>query len=71
MHIFGYIDLGTGAFVWQSIIGVFVGVLFYLRKTRQWIGRIMGKIFRIGQKPGVSPINLAVDKENKVEADHF
>ena len=51
MHILAYIDPGVGALIWQSIIGVFVGVLFYLRRTRKLIGRVMGKVFRIGQDP--------------------
>ena len=50
MHILAYIDPGSGALIWQSIIGVFVGMFFYLRKTRKWIGRLMGRVFGIGQR---------------------
>jgi hypothetical protein len=70
MHIFGYIDPGIGALIWQSIIGIFVGVLFYLRKTRRWIGQFIGKIFPGGQKPTNSAVNLPLEKD-KVEADQL
>lgn len=70
MHILAYIDPGLGALIWQSIIGVFVGLLFYLRRTRQWLGRFMAKMFRIGQKTGNSPVELPINKD-KVEADHL
>jgi hypothetical protein len=32
-----YIDPGLGALVWQVIVSAFVGLLFYLRKSRKWI----------------------------------
>jgi hypothetical protein len=70
MHILAYIDPGVGALVWQSAIGIFVGILFYLRKTRQWIGLLIGKVFRVEQKPGNSTVDLPTDK-NKLEADHL
>ena len=70
MRILAYIDPGTGALIWQSIVGIFVGMLFYLRRTRKWLGRIMGKVFRIGQKSRNPVVDLPVNK-NKVESDHL
>jgi hypothetical protein len=70
MHIFAYVDPGMGALIWQSIIGIFVGMLFYLRKTRQWLGNLMRKCFRLGQKPAESQVDLPIDHE-KLEADHL
>jgi hypothetical protein len=32
-----YIDPGLGALIWQVIVSAFVGLLFYLRKSRRWI----------------------------------
>jgi len=70
MHILSYIDPGMGALIWQSIIGVFVGMLFYLRKTRQWLGHIMKKVFRIGQKHEDPAIDLQMNKGKiEIEAD--
>jgi hypothetical protein len=69
MHILAYIDPGTGALIWQSIIGVFVGILFYLRRTRKWIGGLVGKVLGTGQKSGNSTVDLKVNK-NEMEADH-
>ncbi len=54
MHILAYIDPGLGALIWQSIIGIFVGLLFYMRRTRKWIGRLLRKVFGTGQKPNDS-----------------
>ncbi len=70
MHILAYIDPGVGALIWQSIIGIFVGLLFYLRRTRKWIGRLMGKVFRSGEKSSNSDVDVPVNK-SKMEADHL
>jgi hypothetical protein len=70
MRILAYIDPGTGALIWQSIVGIFVGMLFYLRRTRKWIGRLMGKVFRPGHKSGNSTVALPANK-TKVESDHL
>ncbi len=70
MHVLAYIDPGLGALIWQSTIGVLVGLLFYMRRTRKWLGRLMGKVFRSGQKSSNATVALPVNK-NKVEADHL
>lgn len=42
-----------GALLWQTIIAAFVGLLFYLKKTRRWIVEMFLKIFRrAGKKQG-------------------
>lgn len=70
MHILAYIDPGLGALIWQSMIGVLVGMLFYLRKTRKWIGGLMGRAFRTKKEPGTEAPILAIDKK-KLEADRL
>jgi hypothetical protein len=50
MKIFGYIDPGLGALIWQSIVAAFVGFLFYLKKTRRWIVGVYRKISGRGRK---------------------
>jgi hypothetical protein len=70
MQILAYIDPGVGALIWQSIIGIFIGLLFYMRRTRKWIGRLMGKVFRSGRKSRNSAVDLPLNK-NKVETDHL
>ena len=44
--VLAYIDPGLGALLWQTIIAAFVGLLFYLKKTRRWIVGMVQKIFR-------------------------
>ncbi len=44
--IIAYVDPGLGALVWQGLIASVVGLMFYLRKTRQWIVGLFRKIFR-------------------------
>jgi len=70
MHVLAYIDPGVGALIWQSIVGVCVGLLFYMRRTRKWLGRLMVKIFRSGQKSGNSAVAVPVNK-NKEEEHHL
>lgn len=68
MHILAYIDPGVGTLIWQSVIGVFVGIFFYLRKTRRWIGEIMRKMFRNEPKPVKIDVVTPMDKGG-VEAE--
>jgi hypothetical protein len=42
---FAYIDPGTGAFLVQSLIALFVSILFYLRHPIQFVKMIYRKIF--------------------------
>jgi hypothetical protein len=49
MHFLAYIDPGVGSLIWQAIVGIFVGLLFYMRRTRKWIGGLMHKVFGIGK----------------------
>ena len=49
MIIFGYVDPGLGLLAWQAVVAVFLGVLFYVKKTRNWVATLLRKIFRPGQ----------------------
>jgi hypothetical protein len=71
MHILAYIDPGLGALIWQSILGIFVGLLFYMRRTRKWIGRQMRRIFHAGQNNGNCAGAVSPDKIKVEEADHL
>lgn len=42
----GYIDPGSGLLVWQMIGAAFVGLLFYLKKTREFIYGLFRRLFR-------------------------
>ena len=44
--IFAYIDPGFGTLLWQTIVAVFVGFLFYLKQTRRWIVGVIVSVFR-------------------------
>jgi hypothetical protein len=69
MHVFAYIDPGAGALVWQSIIAAFVGVMFYLKRTRKVIGAFFKKAFGNGQndkpaEPSPEILQRTSDKDN-------
>jgi len=67
--ILAYIDPGVGALLWQAIIAAFVGLLFYLKKTRRWIVGMFRKMFGRGQKPpGVSIEILPPKVDAKIDA---
>jgi hypothetical protein len=70
MHIFAYVDPGVGALIWQSIVGVFVGLFFYLRQTRKWLGQMMKKAIPSKEKQPEASVGLPLEK-SKVEADHL
>jgi len=50
MTLFAYIDPGTGALIWQMIVSAFVGLLFYVKKTRDWIVGLFLSVFRRNPK---------------------
>lgn len=46
MNLFGYVDPGLGLLAWQTIVAAFLGVLFYLKKTRTWLVDLLCRPFR-------------------------
>lgn len=38
-----YVDPGTGTFIWQLVVALFVGVLFYARAIIRKIRSLFGK----------------------------
>jgi hypothetical protein len=53
MTLLAYIDPGVGLLIWQAIVAAFVGLLFYLKKTRRWIIGLFRKMFgREPKRPG-------------------
>jgi hypothetical protein len=51
MIIIAYVDPGLGLLAWQALAAFFVGLLFYVKKTRAYMARAMQKIVRIGRGP--------------------
>jgi len=46
MKFVAYIDPGMGILLWQSIVAMCLGVLFYLKKSRAWIVALLRKPFQ-------------------------
>ncbi len=46
MTFLAYIDPGSGLLVWQLVVAAFVGCMFYIKKTRDFLGKLGRKIFR-------------------------
>jgi len=71
--ILGYIDPGQGMLIWQAIVSAFVGLLFYLKKTRQFFAAVFRKIFCRNKPTKPSPSDAstleipAAKIETKVE----
>jgi|SRR5208283_1732441 len=63
MNIFflAYVDPGVGALAWQMVISAFVGVLFYLKATRNWVVKTLLRMFRLKQ------IGTGLQLENSLE----
>jgi hypothetical protein len=53
--LFAYIDPGSGLLIWQVVMAVCVGVLFYLRKVRKFFGKLGRKILGRAEQPEVNP----------------
>jgi hypothetical protein len=50
MNLWAYIDPGSGLLIWQAVVAFFVGLMFYLKQTREWIIGLFRKLFR-GKRP--------------------
>jgi hypothetical protein len=57
-----YIDPGLGALLWQTIIAAFVGILFYLKKSRRWIVDLFRKILGRARKPEIAATETTAAK---------
>ena len=68
MIILAYVDPGLGALIWQSIVAAFVGVLFYFKKTRDWILKVFRKIFGRSQANEAGSQAVQKPPAAKVEA---
>jgi hypothetical protein len=56
--VLAYVDPGLGLLAWQTVVGVFVGLLFYLKKTRTWLLRVLQRAFRVTKREQPAPANL-------------
>lgn len=55
--ILGYVDPGTGLLMWQAIVSVGVGLLFYLKKSRDWLLASFSRLLRIGTRTPPGPVS--------------
>jgi hypothetical protein len=58
MTLFAYVDPGLGLLLWQAVVSAFLGVLFYLKKTRTWMLKPFQKLFRSDKAPVVETIKI-------------
>ena len=45
MDLLAYIDPGTGLLIWQTVVAVVLGLLFYVKKVRKWFVGIFRRLF--------------------------
>ena len=45
LFILAYVDPGVGALAWQMVISAFIGTVFYLKATRNWLIKTLIKLF--------------------------
>ncbi|HSU55291.1 MAG TPA: hypothetical protein VLT36_14640 [Candidatus Dormibacteraeota bacterium] len=60
MIILAYVDPGLGLLAWQAIVATFVGLLFYIKKTRNWVVDMIRKPFRRASES--APVILEAQK---------
>ena len=49
--MFAYVDPGLGLLAWQAVVAAFLGLLFYVRKTREKVLGWLRKLFRANKPP--------------------
>ncbi len=62
-ELFGYIDPGVGLLAWQALIAAFLGLIFYLKKTRTFVVGLIMKPFRKGKGPQELPGKVETELE--------
>ena len=63
--ILGYIDPGQGMLIWQAIVSAFVGLLFYMKKTRDFIAAGVRRLFGRGKTAGSPIVETAAKSADK------
>jgi O-antigen/teichoic acid export membrane protein len=63
MAIIAYVDPGLGLLAWQALVAAFVGLLFYLKKTRTWLAKLIRKVFRISKPTETPPTVLQPSRD--------
>jgi hypothetical protein len=58
MIVFAYVDPGLGLLLWQAVVSVFLGLLFYVKKTRNLMLKPFQKLLRPEKSPVVAPIKV-------------
>ena len=46
--LLAYVDPGSGLLLWQAAVAAIVGLVFYLKKTRDWLFKPAHKMFGLG-----------------------
>ena len=45
MYTLAYIDPGSGLLIWQAVVAVALGLVFYLRRTREVVADFIRRMF--------------------------
>lgn len=46
MRFLGYVDPGTGQLIWQMLVAMVVGILFYVKRFRDFLSRLVAKMLK-------------------------
>lgn len=46
VEFMAYIDPGSGLLIWQMIVAAVLGILFQIRRFREYLGRLFRKLLR-------------------------
>ena len=46
MPTLAYVDPGSGLLIWQAVLAVMLGFVFFLKKTRDFLVKIVTRFFR-------------------------
>lgn len=67
MRILAYVDPGLGLLAWQAVVAAFLGALFYIKKTRDFLIRRFQKLFRPAErsKPVVTAASSPANDEGR------
>ena len=64
MIIVAYVDPGLGLLAWQALVAFFVGLLFYVKKTRTWLIRLVQRPLIGSKQPSPPPSKLQPPSHN-------
>ena len=63
MTMIAYVDPGLGLLAWQALVAAVLGLVFYIKKTREKVLGLLSKRFHNKQSPPEGPTRIPAPQD--------